>query len=228
MENLLQDETIVFESKKHWFAPVRASAWAAVMILGAFLIGWISPDSGPGFFGAIGKLLDLLRIGLFLYGIGWIVYNVVAWRTARFAVTSLRVLRDEGLISHRTSTTLLRSITDVKTHTGPIGRVLGFGDLIILTQSGDSGADRLLAITHPLEFRQAIMTRQMGDRGASAAAAPGAGAPIRAAPDASAAPATATATDAADALARLADLRDRGAITPEEYDAKKAELLARM
>ena len=29
-------------------------------------------------------------------------------------------------------------------------------------------------------------------------------------------------------LARLADLRDRGAITPEEYEAKKAELLGRL
>ena len=30
------------------------------------------------------------------------------------------------------------------------------------------------------------------------------------------------------ALACLADLRDRGAISPEEYEAKKAELLARL
>ena len=29
-------------------------------------------------------------------------------------------------------------------------------------------------------------------------------------------------------LARLADLRDKGAITPEEYEAKKAELLGRL
>ena len=29
-------------------------------------------------------------------------------------------------------------------------------------------------------------------------------------------------------LARLADLRDRGAITPEEFERKKAELLARL
>jgi hypothetical protein len=30
------------------------------------------------------------------------------------------------------------------------------------------------------------------------------------------------------ALGNLADLRDRGAITPEEYEAKKADLLARL
>ena len=31
-----------------------------------------------------------------------------------------------------------------------------------------------------------------------------------------------------DTLSRLADLRDRGAISPEEYEAKKAELLGRL
>ena len=36
-------------------------------------------------------------------------------------------------------------------------------------------------------------------------------------------PADVTAT-----LASLADLRDRGAITPEEYEAKKADLLERL
>jgi hypothetical protein len=30
------------------------------------------------------------------------------------------------------------------------------------------------------------------------------------------------------ALGSLADLRDRGAITPEEYDAKKRDLLGRL
>jgi hypothetical protein len=34
--------------------------------------------------------------------------------------------------------------------------------------------------------------------------------------------------DVTQTLARLADLRDRGAITPEEYEAKKAELLGRL
>ena len=42
------------------------------------------------------------------------------------------------------------------------------------------------------------------------------------------APAPVAATDPATALASLADLRDRGAITTEEYEAKKADLLSRL
>jgi hypothetical protein len=43
-----------------------------------------------------------------------------------------------------------------------------------------------------------------------------------------AAPAATPADDAAATLERLASLRDRGLITPEEYDAKKRELLERI
>jgi hypothetical protein len=37
-----------------------------------------------------------------------------------------------------------------------------------------------------------------------------------------------TSADDAETLKRLADLRDSGAITAEDYEAKKTEILARM
>jgi hypothetical protein len=37
-----------------------------------------------------------------------------------------------------------------------------------------------------------------------------------------------SADDVTRTLANLADLRDRGAISPEEYEAKKADLLGRL
>jgi hypothetical protein len=82
-----------------------------------------------------------------------------------------------------------------------------------------------MTITNTEGFRNAIMTRKMSG---STAQAPVAGeakpAPAAAPP---AAPA-AGATDPAAALSSLADLRDRGAITAQEYETKKAEILARM
>ena len=42
------------------------------------------------------------------------------------------------------------------------------------------------------------------------------------------APPTDASLEVTQTLARLADLRDRGAITPEEYEAKKEELLGRL
>jgi hypothetical protein len=229
-DNLIKDETVVFESKKHWMAPIRASLWAAAMIVGAAVIRLISP-SGDNIFGTLGGLMDLIAIGLFLGGIGWIVYNVVAWRTAEFAVTNTRVLREEGLITKRSSTTLLTSLSDVRSNVGFVGGRLGYGDIELLTQSGGAGVDRFTTITQPMEFRQAVMTQKMaapqglgGQAPAAPVAAVAPAAPVVPAP---VAPPT-NAADDAETLKRLADLRDRGAITPEEYETKKSEILARM
>ena len=104
-----------------------------------------------------------IAVGLFLAGIGWIIYNVVAWRTAEFAVTNMRVLREEGLASQRSSTTLLSSLSDVKSNVGVVGGQIGYGDIVLLTQSGGAGVDRFMTITHPIEFRNAVMTQKMAE-----------------------------------------------------------------
>ena len=68
-DNLIADETVIFESKKHWMAPVRASLVAVLLILGAALIRRLSP-SGDGLFGTIGGILDLVAHGHFILGHG--------------------------------------------------------------------------------------------------------------------------------------------------------------
>jgi hypothetical protein len=224
-DNLIADESIVFQSEKHWIAPIRASVVAGLMVLGALLLRAIAP-SGDGIFGWVGGVIDLIAIGLFLAGIAWIVYNIVAWRTAEFAVSNLRILHEEGLVRKRNSTTLLSSLSDVRTAVSFLGGRLDYGDLVILTTSGSAGQDRFLCITKPLLFRNAIMEQKMAAPAASPAPAPAPPAAAAAAP-APAAPPPA-APDSAATLLQLADLRDKGAITPEEYETKKAEILARM
>ena len=108
---------------------------------------------------------------LLIGGIAWIVYNIVVWRTAEFAVTNLRVLRYEGFMQRRSSETLLTSVSDVKLNVGLVGKSLGYGDLQIFTQSGDAGADSFTSIVKPAEFRNAMMTVKLQDQAASRPAA---------------------------------------------------------
>jgi len=66
-----------------------------------------------------------------------------------------------------------------------------------------------------------------------AAAAPAMAAPAMAAPakpetPAAAVPREMSTDEITSALGDLADLRDRGAISPADYDAKKQDLLARL
>jgi len=138
-------------------------------------------------------------------------------------VTTLRVRGHEGLIKKRSTDSLLTSITDIASRSGVIGRTLGFGNIRILTASGDTGEDNFTSIKQPDAFKKVVIEQKT-----SALTAPQPGpAPAAAAAPAPAAPAPAPA-DAVAQIDQLARLRDSGAITPEEFDTKKAELLARI
>jgi hypothetical protein len=233
-DQLLADESIVAETSKHWMAPVRDSLKPALLLIAALILRWLSPDDASGaVVGGVETIIGWVVIGLVIVGLAWMAYNIVVWRTASFAVTTLRVIREEGLISKRSSATLLKSITDVKTNVPFIGARLGYGDVAVLTQSGDAGADRLQTIVGPEAFRTQILEAKVGAEGTSspALAAPTpASAAAADAPTATAdAPASAPAApDDVDTLTRLAELRDSGAITAEEYEATKAEILSRL
>lgn len=248
-QNLLANENVVFESKKHWISPVRDSLIAALMVIGGLFL-WSWNPRPEGFFSFFGTFVAWVRWGLLIVGIAWIVYNIVAWRTAQFAVTTLRVLRYEGLLQKRASETLLSAVTDVKLNVPFLGGRLGYGDLKIFTQSGDAGADDFTSITNPAEFRSRMMAIKIEDEaarrapvqapvaaqpapvappaapGAAAAAAPAAGNVVAAAPAVSTT--AEQVDDQADRLVKLAELRDQGVITAEEFEAKKAEILSRI
>ena len=147
-DNLIANEKIDVRSSKAWIAPVRDSVVPLVLGVIAFLVDWLSPNSTTGVAGWIGNVLDLIRLGLVVVAIGWIAYNIVVWRTAEFVVTNLRVIREEGFVSRRSSATLLTSISDVKSRVGLLGKGLHYGDLEIFTQSGGAGVDRF-----PLDHR---------------------------------------------------------------------------
>jgi uncharacterized membrane protein YdbT with pleckstrin-like domain len=233
-KNLLTDETILFETKKHWFSLLRDSAIAILIVLGAILARWLSPN-GEGLFGWLGGWMDTIAAIAILVAILWIVYNTANFLSAHFGVTNMRVLRYEGLVSRRSSETLLTMVTDVRLTEPALGRMLGFGDIQILTASGAAGEDDFKTVEKAAALRTAIQEQKArtmtgavaGTAQPAAAASTPAPAPVAAPPPAPAQAALA-ADDPAARLTQLADLRDKGLITPEEYEAKKTELLGRI
>jgi hypothetical protein len=116
-----------------------------------------------------------------------------------------------------------------------IGRSLGFGDLQILTSSGKAGADEFKTVAGASRLRTAIQEQkarseerrtEVAAAAVAAAAAPAMAAPAPAAPAPAPVPLSA-ADEAANSLKLLADLRQQGLVTDEEYEAKRAEIVAR-
>jgi hypothetical protein len=225
--NLLTGEEIAFQTTKHWFAPVRDSALATLLVLGAIVVRWISP-TGEGLLGSVGGLMDLISTGVLIVAIAMILYNVAVFFSAHFGVTNMRVLRYEGILRRRSSETLLDTLTDVKLTESFLGRTLGFGDLQILTSSGAAGKDDWETVSGAGKLRTAIQEQKARKVLPGVQPHPAPAVPPPAAAPVSPSGGPSAADDAAIALARLADLHRQALITDEEFQAKRSEVLARI
>ncbi|MFI5225169.1 MAG: PH domain-containing protein [Candidatus Limnocylindrales bacterium] len=226
-ESLVTGENVVFTTNKHWIAPVADSKWAAVELLAAVALSWLQPDSTTGILGFFSRVIELINLVLVISAVGWIVYNIVAWRTAEYYVTNRRVLGTEGLLRRRSTDSLLTSISDVRVNVPFLGRGLGYGNIKILSSSGDAGGDTFTSMRAVDAFKKNLMEQKAGS-GALAEARSTTPAATPAAATAPAAPPAPTSADITKTLGDLAKLRDAGAITTEEYESKKADLLSRI
>ncbi len=208
---LISNEEIVYSTHKHWAAILVDSLWAILLLVGVVVLTWIQPDSNTGVLGFFARIIDLLRLGLFLVACGWIIYNVVAWRTAEYVVTNLRVFGHEGLLRRREAETLLTSVSDIETKQGVMGRALGYGNIRIISAAGRPGTDTFTAVLRPDGFKRNILeqkaVRTIGNGRV---------------------PSAAERAEAVQVLTQLASLRDAGAITQAEYEAKREEWVAKI
>jgi hypothetical protein len=225
---------------QHWFvlaadARYAIFAWIAAVAL-LFLGGTVLAGSREAT-SIAGWVALVLIIGGLIY-FGW---QVLRWTNEEFVVTSRRVLQSEGVVNKRVVDSSLEKINDAVLTQSIFGRMFGFGDLDILTAS-ESGISRLRMLRQPDDFKRAMLdakhdlelelsgARPLPSPALRAAAPAPAPAPAAAPANAPAPPATSpmSADDVTRTLASLADLRDRGAISADEYEAKKAELLRRL
>jgi membrane protein YdbS with pleckstrin-like domain len=265
-KQLARGEEVVYDGGQHWFAVVVRVWWAIVLaVLSLAVLLWaLSWDESP--------LRPIVQIAAL---IGWVVAFVKmgtavwAWRNTEFLVTTRRLVRAEGILNKVVMDANLEKVNDAHLTQGLLGRILGYGDLDVMTAADEmGGVEDFPMLADPIDFKVAMLNqKELMDRPDLAPPPyqrqeqptmrpaepmpPRAGsdqvtvmdepaAPSPAAPEAAAAAAAATAPtsdgatpgtpadDAAATLERLASLRDRGLITPEEYDAKKRELLERI
>ena len=234
-------ETIIRRERQHWVFPfLIAGKWVAIALIvgisGIVITQFVLRPEGEGLIaGALGMvdtIVGWVTFGAIVIAIVGFVWSVVQWQTQEYALTNYRVMHVRGVINKQSSDSSLENITDAKINIPWLGRMLGFGDLKFMTAS-EAGIEDLRALRDPIGFKKALMeakTERMIDINTPRVTTP----PIRTqAPEpapAPAAPAAApeTADDVTRTLASLAQLRDSGAITPEEYEAKKTELLDRI
>ena len=210
-----EGETLVLDLKPHWwFFWKHIVAGLVVLIVLVLYIG-------PLYF-ELGKWP--VAIGVLVYA-GFVIEKYFAWTYTHFVLTDRRVISRTGIVSKRGTEIPLDRINNIDFSQRIWERVIGAGDLDI-ESAGKDGQSHFENVRHPDMVQQEIY-RQMevnSRRQASWHAEAIANNPGSRSQPAAAAP----APDVTDQIAKLMTLRDQGAITTEEFETKKAELLDRM
>jgi hypothetical protein len=143
------------------------------------------------------------------------------WRRFRssldeFVVTNRRVIRKVGLWAREIQQAPLEKIQDITIEQGNIGRMLGYGTVILETAS-EKGMLSFPHLASPEAFRNHVW----GQAPAAPVADASAGAPAPSPPGAAFSSARAR-------LEELESLRQRGLLSQEEYAAKRQEILSNL
>jgi uncharacterized membrane protein YdbT with pleckstrin-like domain len=193
---LIAGEDLILDLRPH---PV-ALALPALTTLVAFVAAvWLSTTSIPSWIPWVAFVIVLL-----VYPISRLVW----WLTSIFAITTDRVIHREGWIAKRSMEIPLEAINDVRFHQGVFERVIGAGDLII-ESAGERGREVFEDIREPEHVQKTIY--QQGEKNQQRMFHGGS--------------AGASAPSATTELERLADLRARGVLTEEEFQAQKRKIL---
>jgi hypothetical protein len=242
---LASGEQVLRRERQHWILPFYiAGRWVAIAVA-VFLLSlvvnvWIIPGGGDGFLGGIASFISTLlawitAIALVIAVVGF-AWSAAIWQTQEYVLTNQRVVHVRGVVNKTSSDSVLESLTDAQIQIPFLGRAMGWGNLVLMT-ANESGNMKMLALRDPVEFKKAVFdaktNRQVALNTGALAFKAGAPAPAPApappAPEPVApTPAAANSEDVTRTLTALAGLRDSGAITADEYEAKKKELLGRI
>jgi hypothetical protein len=241
-------ERVIHSAKQHWFVFVWGARYTILAIIAAVLLLILKNNLDQ----PLQDVVNYLAIALFLVGLGVLVWVVLRYLNQEYILTNRRVIEVEGVLNKKVTDSSLEKINDAILTQSIFGRIFGFGDLEVLTAS-EAGISMFRMLINPMGFKRAMLdAKHEYERdlaGGGFAGSP----PLRADPAPLATPSGVvnapsedtvstplpprppaasgeplTREDVTRTLNSLADLRDRGAISDDEFERKKADLLGRL
>jgi uncharacterized membrane protein YdbT with pleckstrin-like domain len=195
---LVEGEELIIDLRPHWIALVMP-AIATVVTLVAMLLLYRAFDA---------SILDIVvGIAGTLFLLLYPVRRLVDWLTSHFVVTSDRIIHRRGFIAKYSMEVPLEAINDVRFEQGIVDRMIGAGTLVVQSAS-EAGRQVFDHIRNPEDVQKTIYHQGELNQQRMLSGSGGRGVPS-------------TASE----LERLADLRARGVLTEEEFQAQKRRIL---
>ncbi len=158
-KSLVDGETVLYRARQHWIVllwPALVAACIGLIGVGFLVVGVVPSLRPHGFSGAAG----IAGFLLFLAGLGLLGIAIVKRNATEIAVTSRRVLIKTGIVNRRTLELLLVRIESIGVNEPPLGRMLGFGTVILRGTGGTP--EQFDRIASPLEFRKQVQSQVEG------------------------------------------------------------------
>ncbi len=201
LEGLLgENEQILFETHQHWFV-LFGKIFLEILLIALIVAGSLimSAMYPVAIYGLVLVLVPLIGM----------LNDIMVWRNKAYIVTNRRVIQISGVFNKDVVDSSLEKVNDVKMSQSFFGRMFGYGDIEILTAS-ELGVNLFHEIADPIDFKTAMLNAkermsfdEMG-------------------------PAVRIAEDIPSMIEKLDTLRRRGILSEQEFQQKKAELLAKM
>jgi len=225
---LSEGEEVVLRTRQHPLATIIEARWPWLLFIASFALLIFSQGMADG---QVRTVVGYVVLGGFVISLLWLVKIYWTWLSQDYLITNRRVVKVEGIINKRSADSSLEKINDAVLTQDLWGRLFNYGDLDILT-AADVAIDQYRMLNAAPRFKREMLNQKHdleGDYSRPMPSPPlrgGVAMPPPAAPVPP--PREMSADEVTRALAGLADLRDRNAISPEEFEAKKAQLLARL
>jgi uncharacterized membrane protein YdbT with pleckstrin-like domain len=161
-KHLIAGETVQYETRLHWIVMLGHLATAAAFELLALilLLASFSKSAGAKGMPSRGSMylsaLVCFVVGAVLFCIGLLKRNVT-----EMAITNKRVIVKSGLVDRRTTEILLSRIESVVVDEPAMGRILGYGTVIV---RGIGGTPEIFEkIQNPLKLREQVQSQIAGE-----------------------------------------------------------------
>jgi uncharacterized membrane protein YdbT with pleckstrin-like domain len=212
-QTLLNDgEVLALDLKPHWWYFAHHVVTGFILLVVGILVLQVH--------GQLREILAWVFMGLLIVWTLWVIGEYIQWNYTHFVVTSDRVVFRTGWIAKRGIEIPLERINNINFSQGIWERIIHAGDLEI-ESAGKDGQSHFNNVRNPDQVQQEIYRQMEANtrKTAGYAAAAFADAEQHVGGGRHSVP---------DQIRQLAELRDQGIISPEEFEYKKQDLLNRM
>jgi membrane protein YdbS with pleckstrin-like domain len=177
---------------------------------------------------------DILAwLGFFFVVLVWLVYPILKWVFTRFVLTDRRLIFSSGILSKKSKMIPLDQVNDITGSQNLWERIFHYGDVVI-ESAGEFGQERFTNITDPVRVRTEILQqRRLYEEVRSSLAgkemAREVGEVLKQQPAAAGAqPGASRELELVEGLKKLDELRQSGALTEDEFQEAKRELMEKL